>query len=120
VDTRLDHERLEVYQLALLNVTRTDELVRRLPRGSYLADQLHRAAISVALNIAEGSGEFSRREKARFYRMARRSAIECAAIIDVCDRLRVTDAARIESARVHLRRLVRMLIGLIKSMGTKP
>jgi len=34
------------------------------------------------LNIAEGAGESSPNEKVRFYRMARRSAIECAGILD--------------------------------------
>jgi len=31
--------------------------------------------------------EFARREKARFYRMARRSATECAAILDIVQEL---------------------------------
>jgi four helix bundle protein len=64
------------------------ELVEQLPRGkAYLADQLQRAGTSVPLNIAEGAGEHSLSKKARFYRMAKRSATECASIFDVCKRL---------------------------------
>ncbi|MEM1418216.1 MAG: four helix bundle protein, partial [Myxococcota bacterium] len=37
-------------------------------------------------NIAEGAGEFSPSEKARFYRMARRSAIETVAWIEIAAR----------------------------------
>jgi four helix bundle protein len=47
-----------------------------------LIDQLLRASSSVCLNIAEGSGEFSRAEKSRFYRIARRSACESLAAVD--------------------------------------
>jgi len=39
-----------------------------------------RAATSVPLNIAEGAGEYSGAEKSRFYRIAKRSATECAGI----------------------------------------
>jgi four helix bundle protein len=47
------------------------------------------------LNIAEGAGEFSPSEKARFYRMARRSATECAAILHVCRRLALVEETRL-------------------------
>jgi four helix bundle protein len=48
-----------------------------------LKDQLDNAASSVVANIAEGAGEFSGKEKARFYRMARRSAVEIAAWVEI-------------------------------------
>jgi len=41
------------------------------------------------LNIAEGAGEFAPKEKVRFYRMARRSATESAAVLDVCRNLKL-------------------------------
>ena len=63
-------------------------LLEHLPRGRrYLADQLQRAAVSIPLNIAEGAGEFSRKDKRRFYRIALRSATASAARLDVCRRL---------------------------------
>ena len=81
---QFDHERLEVYQTAIRFVAFADDVVEQLPRGrGYLADQLRRAATSIPLNIAEGAGEFAPKEKARFYRMARRSATESAATLDV-------------------------------------
>ena len=42
-----------------------------------LALQLLRACASIALNIAEGAGEYGTGDKGRFYRIARRSAFEC-------------------------------------------
>ena len=81
----LDHEKLTVYQTAIEFVILADEVIEHLPRGrSYLSDQLQRAALSIPLNIAEGAGEYAIDEKARFYRMAKRSATECAGVLDVC------------------------------------
>ena len=71
---QLDHEKLDVYRVAIEPVALADDIVEQMPRGrAYLADQLQRAATSVPLNI-EGAGEFSPKDKARFYRMAKRSA----------------------------------------------
>ncbi|HKJ92261.1 MAG TPA: four helix bundle protein, partial [Longimicrobiales bacterium] len=50
-------------------------------------DHLRTAALSIGLYIAEGAGEFRPREKARFYRMALRSAHECRAVYDAVDEL---------------------------------
>jgi four helix bundle protein len=95
---RFDHEKLDVYQASIEFVALSDDIVERLPRGrAYLADQLVRAATSIPLNIAEGAGEFSSSEKARFYRMARGSATECAAILDVCRCLALLDEAPFQS-----------------------
>ena len=92
-----DHERLEVYKRSIEYVVVANEIAEQLPRGrGYLADQFQRAATSIPLNVAEGAGEFSEREKARFYRMARRSATECAAILDVCRHLELVDLRRYE------------------------
>ena len=91
----LDHEKLSVYQVAIEFVILADEVVEHLPRGwAYLSDQLQRAALSISLNIAEGAGEYAVDEKARFYRMAKRSATECAGVLDVCQRLRLIEENR--------------------------
>ena len=54
-----DHERMDVYKVAVEFIVLADEVTENLPRGrAYLTDQLRRACTSVALNIAEGAGEF--------------------------------------------------------------
>ena len=80
----------------------------------YLADQLRRAATSVSLNIAEGAGEFSPDEKSRFYRMAKRSATECAATPHVCRRLNLVDDTRFNSGRELLLRIVAMIVQMAR------
>ena len=110
------HENLDVYCRTIDFVVVADEVAASLQRGrGYLADQLRRAATSIALNIAEGAGEFNCREKARFYRIAKRSTTESAAILDVCSRLGLSDAEKIQQGRALLLRIVAMLTRLVKS-----
>ena len=112
---RFDHEKLDVYQASIEFVALADSSVEHLPRGrAYLADQLQRAATSIPLNIAEGAGEFSSSEKSRFYRMAKRSATESAAILDVCRCLALVDDSLFQQGRDLLLRIVAMLITLAR------
>ena len=109
-----------MYQRAVDFIAVADGIVEDLPRGrAYLADQLHRAATSIPLNIAEGAGELAPNEKARFYRMAKRSAgvpdqTECAAILDVGRRIDLVAPASHDEARGLLLRIVSMLTKLAK------
>jgi four helix bundle protein len=113
--SHLDHEKLDVYRASVDLVVLIDGIVEQLPRGrAYLADQFHRAALSVPLNIAEGAGEYSSSEKGRFYRMAKRSATECAGIFDVCLRLRLVEEEQYNRGRELLLRVVAMLTKMAK------
>ena len=105
------HEKLMVYQIAVEFVLLADQIVLHLPRGrGYLSDQLQRAALSIPLNIAEGAGEYATDEKIRFYRMAKRSATECAGILDVSHRLNLIEESHYPIGRELLIRIVSMLI----------
>ena len=107
----LDHEKLDVYRVAIQLIVLIDKIVDELPRGrSYLADQLQRAATSIPLNIAEGAGEYANNEKARFYRIAKRSSTECAAIFDLCNELQLIEEKNYIEGRELLLRIVAMLI----------
>jgi len=114
----LDHEKLEVYHFSIRFVVLADEIVGSLPRGrAYLVDQLRRAGSSISLNIAEGAGEYVPTEKARFYRMAKRSATECSSIIDILQHLHLINEELFSKARELLARIVAMLITMIQRLG---
>lgn len=79
-----DFEKLEVYKkakafnkdiLALMKNVQSIDAVTK--------NQLRRASLSIVLNIAEGTGRFSKADKRHFYIMSRGSAFECVAIFDV-------------------------------------
>lgn len=102
--------RFDAYRLAL-DFRRI--VVRWLPlRRTELSDQLDRASISVALNIAEGAGRSTPRERARHYTIARGSAVECLACLDLLELER--SAPRTHEARLHLLRLLNVLTALIR------
>ena len=110
-----DHEKLDVYQLAIDFVARANDVVEGLPRGrEYLADQLQRAALSIVLNIAEGAGKFSRKDKASRYLTARGSTTESAAVLDVCVRLKLIAVGVSEEHKAVLERISQMLTKLVK------
>src|ERR1043165_5441232 len=114
--TALDHTKLDVYHRALDLLDHVDRIYEALPRGrAHLKDQLDRAATSVVLNIAEGAGKFAKDEKPRFYRIAKRSATETAAILDILDRRKTVPTSEIEPTRDLLVRVVSMLSRLASS-----
>ena len=87
---QLDHERLDVYDLAVEFLVLANDIIEGLPRGrSHLADQFTRASLSIVLNLAEGAGKHSKLDKRRYYVTARGSATESAALLDVCQRLKL-------------------------------
>ena len=111
-----DHEKLDVYQLAIEFVANANDIIERLPRGrGYLADQLQRAALSIVLNIAEGAGRFSPADKAVFYTRARASATENAAVLDLCRKLNLLPTTSTDNNKALLERIAQMLSKLIKS-----
>ena len=82
-------------------------------------DDLDRASTSIPLNIAEGNGKFSRRDRARFLEMARGSALECAACLDVFVARKFTITNSIIQAKEQLARIVQMLIGLLRHFSER-
>ena len=74
-----------------------------------LADQLRRASLSIPLNIAEGAGKLTEADKARFYAIARGSAMESAAILDCCRVLQLLSLEQVRAGKALLGRLVAML-----------
>ena len=109
----LDHTKLDVYHRALDLLDYLDQIQELMPAGrAHLKDQLDRAGTSIVLSIAEGAGEFSRAEKQRFYRMARRSATERAAILDILERRKALDVDVLHPARELIVRVVSMLARL--------
>lgn len=115
-----DHEKMPVYRMAIRYVGWVSEVLtanRRL--HPILRNQLIRASTSIVLNIAEGAGEHSRLDKARFCRMARRSATESAALLDVLDAMKVAQVSTLAQARADLAEIVAMLTGLAKTFERK-
>jgi four helix bundle protein len=111
-----DHERLDVYRVALDFLVLAERVLQALPKGrSHLADQLTRASVSIVLNIAEGTGKFSKGDKRRYYFAARGSATESAALLDIFLRLDLVGEDDHRAGKHQLARVVSMLVQLARS-----
>ncbi len=111
--THFDHEKLDVYQDAVGFVSWVDELLDAIPKGLAVCNQLDRASTSIPLNIAEGNGKYTAPDRCRFFDIARGSALECAACLDVLVARKRIDSA--DPGKAILVRIVSMLVGLIRS-----
>lgn len=80
-------EKLVVYQKAVEFADASCSQTKDFPRGYFfLADQLNRAALSIAVNIAEGNGRFTKPDRKNFFGIARGSVQECVPLLDVARR----------------------------------
>ena len=114
-----EFQRLRVFDAAADAATAVHALARRVPLHlRVMRDQLLRAAISVPLNTAEGADEFSRAEKVRFYRMARRSAAESAAALVLLVRFGVFTPNEVERAIALLNQTAAMLTSMMAGLET--
>jgi len=110
-----DHEKLDVYQFSLSFYEWSEEVIDRVPKSHTLHDQLDRARTSIVLNIPEGNGKFTSRDRCRFFDNARGSALECAACLDMMRIKKFVNDEETDTGKEKLRRVVSMLVGLIKS-----
>ena len=75
----------------------------RLP--SHLKEQLNRAASSIALNLAEGSGRSTAKDQARFFQIALGSLRECQAILQLAE-VDTTAVGKLDFLAANLFRLI--------------
>lgn len=112
---RFSHEKLLVYDRSLEFVEFSNEILSKQNDKSDVFDQLDRASTSIPLNIAEGTGKYTNKDNCRYYDIARGSAVESAACLDVLlKRNKITIDENIKGKEI-LFAIVSMLVGLIKS-----
>jgi four helix bundle protein len=114
-----DHEKLDVYQEAIAFCGWVGEFLNAISAKAAAKDQLDRASTSIPLNIAEGNGKFSAKDRARFLEMARGSALECAACLDVLLVRKLATEEQVVSSKQRLARIVQMLIGLLRKFSER-
>jgi len=112
-----DHEKLNVYHKSLEFVGQATDLLDRVPTKVAAHNQLDRASTAIPLNIAEGTRKFTSPDRCRYYDIARGSALECAACLDVLVVKKILSAEDIQNPKATLVSIVSMLVGLIKSVA---
>lgn len=111
-------EKLIVYQKALDTIDYIYTSTASFPKDELygLSSQLRRAAVSVALNIAEGTAR-SKADFRRFLDIAQGSICECIALLEICKRRKYMQEGQNSLLRRYFSELSKMISGLKKGIG---
>jgi four helix bundle protein len=112
-----DFEKLGIYKKAKNFNSDVRKLIKSSKLDPTTKDQLRRASFSVVLNIAEGSGRFSKADRRNFYVISRSSIFECIAILDVLKDEKVLDENRYQEFYVNAEEISKMLFAMIKNLS---
>jgi four helix bundle protein len=113
-------EKLIVYQKAVAFADAACSLTKVFPRGYFfLGDQLNRAAMSIAANIAEGNGRFTKPDRKSFFGIARGSVQECVPLLELAVRQALLKTDLHAKLKVDLEEIAPMLPGLITGLDKR-
>ena len=111
-------QKLKVYQLSLDYIEEVYQLVKVLPSSERfnLSSQLRRSAVSISLNISEGSTGQTDAEQCRFLGLALRSYLESIACLDIIERQNFLEARMLKAVRELGHQIFVKLIALRNSL----
>ena len=113
-------EKLAVYQKAVSLADHVSVVTEDFPRGYYfLVDQLNRAALSIATNLAEGNGRFTKADRKHFFVIARGSVQECVPLLELARRRGFIPEAGNTQLRVDLEEIAKMISGLVNRLDKR-
>ncbi|MEO6130557.1 MAG: four helix bundle protein [Saprospiraceae bacterium] len=118
---KLAHTNLDVYKYSYELTLETYRITKHLPESEKfnLASQLRRAALSIHLNIAEGSSRKSAAERKRFYEIPRGSLIEVDSAIGVTYGLEYLSLDQLTTLGEIIINTFKVLTGLIAKQKTE-
>ncbi|MEX1192599.1 MAG: four helix bundle protein [Brumimicrobium sp.] len=114
---KFEFQNLTVYKKAKLFHKNSKVLISEKKLTSYEKDQLSRASFSIVLNIAEGSGRFSKKDRRNFFVITRSSVMECVAILDVLMDNKIINQQEFEALETQADELSRILYAMIKNLS---
>jgi four helix bundle protein len=108
-------EKLVVYNLAVETYSEIRKIkLSRTESDRIIARQLSRASLSIPLNIAEGSGKQSPKDRRNFLLIARGSLHETASLLDIMNGNSLLDSGKYERLYDKLTQMSKMLYVMIK------
>jgi four helix bundle protein len=112
-----EFQNLEVYKKAKSFHTEIKLFILSIKLDRNIKDQLGRASFSIVLNIAEGSGRFSKPDRRNFFIISRGSVFECVAILDILSDQKLIDDKTFNSYIIKADELSRILFAMIKNLS---
>ena len=118
---RFRFEKLNVWQKAIEYIELIYKISQNFPKSEIfgLQSQLRRAAVSVALNIAEGSGRTTRKDFRKFLHDALGSLRESVTALHIALRLGYIDRIQFEKSYMIATEISKMLYRLEQSLKDK-
>ena len=113
------YEDLEVWKRALEFASRVIKILESSPisaRHIRLFGQLEAAVVSIAMNLAEGKGRYSKKEFIQYCYIARGSLYECMTLLELFKRNLWLDPIIFESLKSEGLEIAAMIKGLINSL----
>ncbi len=114
-----DFENLIVYKKGKSFNAAIREFIKTNKLDRITSDQLRRASFSIILNLAEGSGRFSKPDRRNFFIIARSSIFECVAILDILKDESTIDEVTFRGFYNSAGELSRILFTMIKNLQNK-
>ena len=113
-----DFQKLDVYQKSKRFYIDTRDILVVTKLDIYIKDQLYRVSFSVPLNLAEGSGKFSKADRKNYYTTARASIYECIAIMDILNDEKKVSELFYKSHLKQTDELSRIMYTMIQNLHT--
>ncbi len=112
-----DFQNLEIYKKSKLFHISCKKIILEKKLDRYVNDQLGRASFSVPLNIAEGSGKFSKADRKNYFITARASVFECIAVLDILSDEEIITESEFKEMLVKADEISRILFVMIKNLN---
>lgn len=114
---QFNFEKLDVYKKSNDFINQIYLLTKNYPKEEMFAltSQLRRAAVSISLNIAEGSAR-TKKDFSRFIDMARGSIFECITILEISLKQNYIEKTKFNDFKNTLVEISKMLSGLKSSL----
>lgn len=117
-DSKFRFEKLEIWQEAIGIIQLVYKLTKRFPKEELygVISQFQRAVVSIASNIAEGSGGRSHSDFKRFLDISIGSALETASLVMVSEKLGFLTAEEALEVKTKLMVLIRRIYAFKKTL----
>ena len=115
------YENLEVWNKAVDFAVEVIDTVENISTGRKhyrLLEQIEASSTSIAMNIAEGKGRFSKKEFTQYLYISRGSLYETMTLLEIFRRKKWISDDQYSQLEMHGKEIVSMIKGLINSLSS--
>jgi len=113
----LNHKKLKAWEKSINLIKEAYKITSKLPKEEMygLTNQIRRASVSSASNIAEGASRKSLIERKRFYQIARSSLVEVDTQMEICRELNFLNNEDTRTLNIEVNNVFALLTAMINN-----